>query len=124
MLTARRKDSQTNSHRCTTDRHVQGPDQIACQSLLPVILAPVDIRSIGDTRTVEDMGWRDALKLFLHSSSIFHPYGRHMHDSSLTAEEYLEMIGHPTAATPDEEDKVFGGVDAWHCCLLRDDAVH
>lgn len=124
VLTARRKHRQVDPHRCTAGRHVQRPDQIAGQRLLPVILAPVDIRSAGDARTVEDMGWRDAFELFLHRIAVFHPYGRRMHDSSVTAEECLEVAGHPAAATPDEEDMVFGGVDAWHCCLLSDDAVH
>lgn len=118
-LTSCSEYSQMHPQSRTANRQVYRPSEIASQGLLFVILAPIHVRSPRDACAIEDVGWLDPFKLFLHALAVFHAYSRHMHFSSLITEQRFEMAGHPAAAAPDQEDVVLGCVRARHGCRCR-----
>ena len=104
------------SHGGTANRQINRPNKVTRQSFLLVIFTPIYIRSTSNARAIEDMRWLDTLQFPLHSIPVFHTHSRHVYIASLSAKQGLKMAGHPAAASPYQEDIVFGGVHARHLC--------
>lgn len=94
---------------------VEGADDVASDSVLLVVLAPIDIGTTSAARTVENMGWLDSLKLSDDRLAVLHAYSGSGDGLALALEKSLKMASDPSLASPDEEGLRLLGSGGSHC---------
>lgn len=81
----------------------QSANDVGANSLLLVVLAPVDVGSASAASGVEDVRGLDLVEHLGDTSGILHADGGAGDLLALLLEELLEVASHPALSAPDEE---------------------